>query len=114
MWVPAIVANTIVEHGAPVIQTIKIFGPSPTMRETSRVVLPQTTPAPIPACDYTEDHAQAMNFQPTGCKTREIKDLDNVDVNPQPNQKSNAAAPESTWHKRGIRIVPIGMLLACK
>jgi diguanylate cyclase (GGDEF)-like protein len=47
----AIVANMIVEHGASVIQTIKIFGPSPIVRETSRVVPPQTTPVPIPAAD---------------------------------------------------------------
>src|ERR1700730_4174073 len=44
----AIAANMTVEHGASVIQTTKIFGPSPIVRETPRVALPLPTPVPIP------------------------------------------------------------------
>jgi diguanylate cyclase (GGDEF)-like protein len=44
----AICANVTVEHGASVIQTTKIFGPSRIVRETPRVALPLPTPVPIP------------------------------------------------------------------
>jgi diguanylate cyclase (GGDEF)-like protein len=44
----AIAANMTVEHGASVIQTTKIFGPSPIVRETPRVAPPLSTPVPIP------------------------------------------------------------------
>jgi diguanylate cyclase (GGDEF)-like protein len=44
----AIAANIIVEHGALVIQTTKIFGPSPIVRETPRAAPPLPTPVPIP------------------------------------------------------------------
>jgi hypothetical protein len=44
----AIAANLTVEHGASVIQTTKIFGPSPIVRETPRVALPLPAPVPMP------------------------------------------------------------------
>jgi len=43
----AIAANMTVEHGASVIQTTKIFGPSPIARETPRVA--PAVPTPVPA-----------------------------------------------------------------
>jgi diguanylate cyclase (GGDEF)-like protein len=45
----AIAANMTVEHGASVIQTTKIFGPSPIARETPRVAPAVPTPVPISA-----------------------------------------------------------------
>jgi diguanylate cyclase (GGDEF)-like protein len=45
----AIAANLTVEHGASVIQTTMIFGPSRIVRETPRVALAPPTPVPIPA-----------------------------------------------------------------
>jgi hypothetical protein len=45
----AIAANMTVEHGTSVIQTTKIFGPSPIVRKTPRVALALQSPVPIPA-----------------------------------------------------------------
>jgi diguanylate cyclase (GGDEF)-like protein len=45
----AIAANVTVEHGASVIQTTNIFGPSRIVRETPRVALAVPTPVPTPA-----------------------------------------------------------------
>jgi diguanylate cyclase (GGDEF)-like protein len=44
----AVAANMTVEHGASVIQTTKIFGPSRIVRETPRVALAVSTPIPMP------------------------------------------------------------------
>jgi diguanylate cyclase (GGDEF)-like protein len=44
----AIAANMTVEHGASVIQTTKIFGPTRIVRETPRVALAVPTPIPMP------------------------------------------------------------------